>query len=214
MLTSVFVFRGSAAVLLFLLLFYLTPVATADTVLPSYDRVRVFQSPRALSDPELTDQDGRPFRFSEMHGRVVLVFFGFTNCPDICPTTMAKFGQLQQSGNVEPEKIAYVLVGVDAERDTSAALKAYLEQFSSEFIGLTGEPAKLKALAKDFSASYFKGSLEENGEDYSMAHSQQVFVLDTAGRLRAEFYSPSIEAMTGITLALLSEENQTPEMAP
>lgn len=193
--------------MMLLLFFPGTPVAAADTTLPSYERVRVLQTARDISDPELVDQDGRPFHFSDMRGRVVLVLFGFTNCPDICPTTMAKFVQLQRSSGTEAEKIAFVLLSVDAERDTPATLKTYLEKFSPEFIGLTGEPAKLKALAKEFSASFFKGSLDASGDGYTVAHSQQVFVLDPAGRLRAEFYSPSVEAMSGITLALLAEEN-------
>lgn len=183
-----------------------TPVG-ADSALPSYDRVRVFQPARAIADVELTDQQGRPFQISHLRGRVALVFFGFTNCPDVCPLTMAKFSQLQQSGNVDTEKVAFVLVSVDAERDTPAVLKAYLENFSPRFIGLTGDPVEIKALAKDFSASFFKGNPTGSDGVYSVAHSPQAFVLDPAGQLRAEFYDASIESMTGITLALLAEAN-------
>ena len=195
------------AVLLCLLVFQGMLVATADTVLPSYERVRVLQPARSISDPELIDQNGRPFQLSQLRGQVALVFFGFTHCPDVCPTTMAKFRQLQRSGDVDPEKVAFVLVSVDAERDTPAVLKAYLEKFSPQFIGLTGDTGAIKAIAKEFSASFFKSNPSGGGGDYSVAHSPQAFVLDPAGQLRAEFYSPSVEAMAGITLALLSEAN-------
>jgi protein SCO1/2 len=204
----------ASTILLSLLFFQGTAVVTADTALPSYERVRVFQPARAISDPELTDQDGRPFRLSQLRGRVALVFFGFTHCPDVCPTTMAKFSQLQQSGGVDPEKVAFVLISVDAGRDTPAVLKAYLGNFSPQFIGLTGDPIKINAIAKEFSASFYKGNLDEGGGNYLVAHSQQAFVLDPAGQLRAEFYSPSIEAMTGITLALLAEANNVPTGKP
>ena len=121
---------------------------------------------------------------------------------------MARFSQFQRSGDVDPEKVAFVLVSVDTERDTPAILKAYLGKFSPRFIGLTGDPGTIKAMAKEFSASFYKGSPGEGGGNYLVAHSQQAFVLDPAGQLRAEFYSPSIEAMAGITLALLSEANE------
>jgi protein SCO1/2 len=194
-------------VLLGLLVLQAQLIATANTPLPSYERVRLFQTARTISDPELTDQDGRPFQLSQLHGQVALVFFGFTNCPDICPVTMAKFQQLQRSGNVDPEKVAFVFISVDTERDTPAVVKAYLDKFSPRFIGLTGDSDKIKTIAKDFSASFFKDNPSGSSGDYSVAHSPQAFVLDPAGRLRAEFYSPSVEAMAGIALALLSEAN-------
>jgi protein SCO1/2 len=191
-------------VFLSLLVLHGAQAVCAEPVLPSYDRVRVLQPWRAISDPALIDQNGQPFRLSQLRGQVALVFFGFTHCPDVCPLTMAKFSQLEASGTLDPEKVAYVLISVDAERDTPAILKTYLERFSPRFIGLTGDPGTITAIAKEFSASFFKDNPSANGGDYSVAHSRQAFVLDPAGRLRAEFYSPSIEAMTGITLALLS----------
>lgn len=176
--------------------------ATAEV--PSYDRVRVLESPRLIDDVELTDQDGEPFRISELHDRIALVFFGFTNCPDVCPTTMELFRQFQGFEGVDPSRLAFVLISVDGERDTPTVMKAYLARFSSEFIGLTGDPAVVKALAEQFSAAFFKRGAAEHGH-YTIGHSPQAFVLDASGRLRAELYAPSLEAMLGVTGALLAE---------
>ena len=193
------------AALLSLLAFHGTGIAKADTGLPKYDRVRVFESPRIISDAELIDQEGRTFQLSQLQGRVALVFFGFTHCTDTCPLTMTKFSQLEESGAVDPEKVAYVLISVDAERDRPAVLKAYLARFSPRFIGLTGDPNKINAVASNFSASFFPDNPSGPDSDYTVAHSRQAFVLDPAGKLRAEFYGPSIEAMAGIVRALLAE---------
>ena len=193
------------AAILSLLAFHSADIAKADTGLQKYDRVRVFESPRIISDAELIDQEGRPFQLSQLRGRVALVFFGFTHCPDTCPLTMAKFRQLEESGAVDLEKVAYVLISVDAERDTPAVLKDYLARFSPRFIGLTGDPNKINAVAGNFSASFFPDNPSGPDGDYTVAHSRQAFVLDPAGKLRAEFYDPSTEAMAAIVRALLAE---------
>ena len=183
----------------------LDPLGTAEAALPSYDRVRVLQTARSISDVELTDQDGRSFKLSQLNGNISFVFFGFTNCPDVCPMTMRLFQQLHESGKVESEQVQFILVSVDGERDSPDVLKAYLKQFSPDIIGLTGDPAAVKSIAKEFRASFYKGNSPANGEGYSMMHSPQAFLLDQDGSLRAELYSPTIEAMAGLANALLEE---------
>ena len=181
--------------------------AGAQTViagLPSYERVRILESARSIQDVELTNQEDHPFGIKQLHGRVALILFGFTNCPDVCPIAMESLRQLRESGNIDPDRVAFVMISVDGERDTPAAMKAYVEKFSPDFIGLTGDPKKVKALASMFSAAFFKGHNDATGH-YSVAHSPQIFVMDASGRLRAEFYNASIEAMTGVTRALLAE---------
>lgn len=173
--------------------------------LPSYDRVRVLETAREVSDAELTNQDGDAFQLSELRGRVAFVFFGFTNCPDVCPLTMQKFRLLNESGQIDPKKVAFVLVSVDGERDTPDVIKAFLGKFSPDIIGLTGDPGLVKPIAKEFSASFYKGNPTGSDGHYSMMHSPQAFVLDPAGQLRAELYSPTVEAMAGIANALLED---------
>ena len=175
--------------------------ATAD--LPSFDRVRVLQEARPIADAELTDVNGDPYRISELHGRVALVFFGFTNCPDVCPMALAKLMELARSGRVDDSEVAIVMVSVDGERDTPEVMKTFLGNFSSDFIGLTGDPQAVKPLAKAFRASFFKGGPE--GDGYQVSHSPQVFVLDPEGNLRAEMYNAPVDAMVGLTDALLEE---------
>ena len=200
------------ALAVFLSMFVLqaAPLGAEAAGLPSYDRVRVLQTARGVSDAELLDQDGRPFKLSQLKGGVTFVFFGFTNCPDVCPMTMRKFQQLNESGKIDQEKVTFVLVSVDGERDTPEVLKAYLKQFSPDIMGLTGAPTDVKAIAKEFSASFYKGTSSGNGEGYSMMHSPQAFLLDREGFLRAELYSPTIDAMAGIANALL--EDAAPEV--
>ena len=187
-----------------LLIFY-GPGSSAE--IPAYERVRVLESPRVIEDIQLTDQNGEPFSLSQLRGRVALVFFGFTNCPDVCPMTMGQFRRFRESGNANPDEIAFVLVSVDGDRDTPEVMKSYLESFSPDFIGLTGEPAEVKVLSDQFSAAFFKRGSSDH-DHYDVSHSPQSFVLDPEGMLRAEFYSPSIEAMAGVTAALLHEEQQ------
>jgi len=186
---------------------WLLLLATAPALagsLPSYDRVRTIEPAVIIEDAELTDQNGNAFTLSNLRGRVALIFFGFTHCPDVCPVAMEKFRQFRQSDAVDAERTAFVMISVDGERDTPEVMKEYLTQFSDDFIGLTAPPADVKPLARQFSAAFYKRGTG-TGAEYTVAHSPQVFVVDPSGRLRAELYSASIEAMGGVTAALLSE---------
>lgn len=183
-------------------------IAAENSALPSYDRVRLLDSAVSIDEAELLDHDGQSFKLSELRGKVALILFGFTNCPDVCPMGMERMRQLDVSGLLDPEKIAYVLISVDGERDSPAVIKKYVQGFSPRFIGLTGDPEKVKPIAKNFSASFFPGNAVGSNGDYSVSHSPQIFVLDPAGQLRAEFYSASVDAMTGVALALLQEADE------
>ena len=165
------------------------------------------ETPRLIDDAKLLNQDGQDFHVSDLQGKVAFIFFGFTNCPDVCPMTMARWRDLERSGEVEAEQVAFVLISVDGERDTPAVMKEYLLGFSESFLGLTGSPATIKPIAKQFSAAFYKGAQSPDSGRYSVSHSPQVFILDPAGRLRAEMYEPSIESMSGIVGALLVESS-------
>src|SRR5262245_31897890 len=167
--------------------------ANASAPLPTYDRVLQRTPPRPIEDFTLTDQDGRAFHFSSLRGQPVLVFFGFAHCPDVCPAALAKL-QMLKASHRELANLAVVMVSVDADRDTPAALKAYLANFKSGFTGLTGDPATIREIAQRFSAPYFKGQARPSG-DYLVQHTSQVYVVDKNGNLRAEFYDASLDAM-------------------
>jgi cytochrome oxidase Cu insertion factor (SCO1/SenC/PrrC family) len=178
----------------------------AGAQLPSYERVRALETPKQIGDAVFTDQNGAPFKLSDLRGKVAFVLFGFTNCPDVCPVSMERLRELHDSGLLGGEDVAYVMISVDGDRDTPAAMKAFLAKYSSDFIGLTAEPARVRPIAEQFSATFFQGSRHGHNGGYNVTHSPQIFVLDAAGRVRAEFYSASLEAMAGVTRALLDEE--------
>ena len=190
----------TAAFCCFILLAPFQELHAVDEI-PSFDRVRILAKPRLIADAELTDQIGKPFKISDLRGRVAFVFFGFTHCPDICPLAMNNFRQLERSGLVDNEQIAFVLISVDGERDTPEVLSKFLATYSSDFIGLTGDPSDVKPIAKQFSVAFFKGN--ESPDKYQVSHSPQAFVLDQSGQLRAELYSASTEAMAGVANALI-----------
>ena len=181
----------------------LSAAAANSTALPAYERVMLRPEPQPIADFELTDQDGRSFRFSSLRGEPALVLFGFVHCPDVCPLSLQKLKQLKES-NGELKSVRVIMISVDAERDNAPALKEYLGHFSGDFVGLTGDPQRVHEIARQFSAAFFKGSANPNG-DYTVGHSGQVFAIDKGGNLRAEFYDASLEAMAGVTRALLQE---------
>jgi len=174
--------------------------------LPAFDRVRILQSARPLQDVSLIDTAGQPFPLSRLHGQVAFVFFGFTNCPDICPLSMQRLRDLHASGKVDTDRVVFVLISVDGERDTPEAVKKFLAGYSPDFIGLTGDPKEVKKLTAQFRAPFYKGNeVGATQQGYTVAHSPQVYAIDTAGALRAEFYNASFEAMAGIAEALIAE---------
>ena len=173
--------------------------------LPQLDRVRVIEAPRLIADAELIDEEGQVMRLHGLRGKVAFVFFGFTNCPDICPLAMERLAQLRDSGTLDSARVAYVMISVDGERDTPAVMKAFLTRYADEFVGLTAAPNRVAPIAEQFSAAFFKGSHRHDG-GYDVAHSPQIFVLDARGRLRAELFGASLEAMTVVGRALVEEE--------
>jgi protein SCO1/2 len=182
-----------------------TTVAAAGLAgLPERPGVFVNPTPASIEDFTLTDQDGKARTFSSLRGTPVLVFFGFTHCPSICPTTLARLKSLHtaRGGAVKPAKI--VFISVDGDRDTPERLKSYLAPVSADFIGLTGDPKATSKIAARFAAVFFKEPAAKDGS-YNVMHSTQVFALDKAGRLRATFVDASIEDMATITDLLLKE---------
>jgi protein SCO1/2 len=162
-------------------------------------------TPKTISDFELTDQDGKSFRFSSLRGRPALVFFGFAHCANICPAALTKLNIVKQSGDGEVRRVPVVMISVDGERDTPETMKAFLARFSGNFIGLTGDPRKVREIAAQFAAVFFKGQPKDASGNYVIEHTSQVYAVDKSGHVRAEFYDASIEAMTSITKTLVNE---------
>jgi protein SCO1/2 len=180
------------------------PTAGALAGLAAMDRVRIVDPPRDVGDFELIDQDGNARRLSDFRGRPLLIFFGFTHCPDVCPTTLAGLRAMLRDKAVELRDTRVVLISVDGERDRPDVLKAFLAQFSKDFIGLTGDPATLRQVAARFPAVFFKEAPDVAG-NYTVAHSAQVFLVDRWGRLRAEFMNAPPESVAVVTALVAGE---------
>lgn len=170
------------------------PVAAAAAE-PAAGRVVVTQPPRPITDFTLTDQDGKPFRLGQLRGKPVLLFFGFTHCPDVCPMTLAKLGVLMHSAEREVQAAALVMVSVDGDRDNPEAMKAYLALALPQCIGLTGDPRTVRRINAQFSGTFFKGLPDRPGGDYLVQHTSQVYLVDAEGRLRATFFDASVDDM-------------------
>ena len=171
--------------------------------LPSFERVMALNEPREVVDVALTDQHGRSLKLSSLAGKPAFVFFGFTNCPDVCPTTLRKLALIKSTHASELAGTRVVFISVDGERDTPAVMKQYLQAFSKDFVGLTARSDEVRKLALGLSAPFFKNP-SKNGE-YNVEHASRVFALDKHGRLRAELYDASPEAVVGIAKALQAE---------
>ena len=143
------------------------------------------QGPVIKSDFELVDQDGRLVRGEDLRGKLQLVFFGFTTCPDICPTTLTKITATLEELGADADTLHPVLMTVDPERDTPAVLKEYLGAFDPRIIGLTGTPEQVKVALRNFRVFASKNWLE--GGDYTMDHSTFAFLVDRNGRYVEHF---------------------------
>jgi len=135
---------------------------------------------------ELTDHTGRPRKLEDFRGKVVVVSFGFTHCPDVCPTTLVKLARVKQAGALPGVQVLFV--SVDPQRDTPTALGLYVHAFDPDFIGLTAEPSAIKRIAREFGVAVNRVDLP--GGDYTMDHSAVVFLLDRRGRMVGVFTPP------------------------
>ena len=134
-------------------------------------------------DFALTDQHGKARTLADFKGQVVAVFFGFTQRPDVCPTTLAELAEVKRQLGADGDKLQAVLISVDPERDTPELLSAYMENFDPSFVGLRPSMEQLPVVAKDFKVYYKKVEGKTPGS-YSMDHSAGTYLFDPQGRLR------------------------------
>ncbi len=150
----------------------------------------------------LTDHHGKPRRLEDWRGKAVVVFFGFTHCPDVCPTTLADMAQVVRQLGADGERVQVLFVTVDPERDTQEALAKYVPAFDARFLGLRGSLEATRAVAREFKV-YFEKRPSETPGAYSVDHSAQAYVIDPQGRLRlfvrheriAEDLAPDLRAL-------------------
>lgn len=170
------------------------------------ERVLKADPPKPIADFVLTDQNGKPFRLSQLKGRPVLVFFGFTNCPLACPTAMAQLVAVTGGTNPAAREARVLMISTDGARDTPEVMKKYLARLSPEFIGLTGPPGEVGKIAAQFSAVFFRGRAADKSGSYLVDHTTQIYLLDRAGRLRATFFDAPVDTVAAVTAAVASEK--------
>jgi protein SCO1/2 len=144
-------------------------------------------TPIPAPDFKLTDQYGQSFRLSDQRGKVVLLFFGYTNCPDVCPTTLATWKQVYDALGDDANRVRFVFITVDPERDTPERLQQHLAIFNPNFIGLTGLPEELERVYKAYGIYHEKDTSSETAAGYLVNHSASVLLLDADGRWRENF---------------------------
>ena len=131
----------------------------------------------------LAGTDGKPFASSKLNGKPAAMFFGFTHCPDVCPTTLARLSRLRKQLGHGDDALSIVFVSVDPERDTPAEVGNYLQLFETPVVGLTGSPAQIEQVKKQF--GIYSRKVEQPGGGYSVDHTAAVILLDKNGQFVA-----------------------------
>lgn len=164
-------------------------VAVLTTVLmacspdkPSFKAIDITGADYAR-DFTLSDHNGQTRTLSDFKGKIVVVFFGYTQCPDVCPTSMTELSEVKRLLGTDGDKLQGVFVTVDPARDTAEMLKAYMANFDPSFIAFIPTPEQLAVVAKDFKV-YYKKVDGKTPTSYTMDHSAGSYVYDTQGRLR------------------------------
>jgi len=134
---------------------------------------------------KLTDQNGKTLTDQDLKGKPFLVFFGFTHCPDVCPTSLFEVSEVLRALGKDADKTQALFVTVDPERDTPQVMKDYLQSFDPHLWGLTGDDASVAQVAKAYRVYYKKVPLD--GGDYTMDHTAMVYLMDKDGRFVAPF---------------------------
>ncbi len=179
------------------------PLAGCTESKPSFNGVDITGADYAR-DFRLKDTSGRERTLADFRGKVVVLFFGYAQCPDVCPTTMAEMAEVKRKLGAEGERLQVVFVTVDPERDTPEVMKAYMEAFDPAFVALIPTPEELAAMAKDYKV-YYKKVDGKTPTSYSMDHSAASYVYDPEGRLRLYArYGAGADAMLADVKALLA----------
>jgi len=146
----------------------------------------------------LVDAQGRERTMADFQGKIVAIFFGFTQCPDVCPTAMVELAQVKQALGADGDKLQGIFITVDPERDTPEVMGAYVQAFDPSFVALRGSPEQTAAVAREFKVYYNKVP-GKTPDSYTMDHSAGLYVFDTQGRVR-------LYARHGIGAELLTQD--------
>lgn len=159
-------------------------------------------------DFDLVDHNGQPRTLADFKGKAVVLFFGYTHCPDVCPTTMAKLASVMQKLGPDAERVQVLLVALDPKRDTSEILKQYAPAFHPSFLGLRGDEQQTDAVTKEFKVMRMVQEPDENGF-YMVDHASGLYAFDPQGQLRLFINeNHSVDAIARDLQTLLQTENR------
>ncbi len=160
-----------------------------------------------VRDFTLTNQKGQPLKMSDLRGKAVMLFFGYTHCPDYCPLSLAQYAQIKKTLGTDAARVAFVMISLDGERDTPAVLNAYMKQFDPTFIGLTGDPEKVRSIGADYAVQFQKQRLKGTQAEYLVAHTTFMYLIDPPGRWRIAYpYDVPREEITQDIQRILAEK--------
>ncbi len=207
-----------AAIVCSLLLPYSTARAASDTA-----PLATPTAPALGGDFTLTDHHGQPFKLTQERGKVVLLFFGYTHCPDVCPDSLAKMAKVLKALGDDAAKVSALFISVDPERDTVEHLNNYVPFFSPQLIGLTGTPAEIKTVAEAYHAQFKShkkqgsavGDAANDSVNYSVDHNPNIFVLDQQGKVDNIInYGLPMDHILGVVQAMLKTPVKPALQAP
>ena len=173
---------------------------------PTPSGLRQEDRPSFGGDFALTDQDGRAFRLQDVRGRPVVMFFGYTSCPDMCPATMSRIAGALDRAGASDRDVVTLFVSVDPKRDTPSVLKEYVKSFSVRLVGLTGTDDQVARVAAAYHASY--QVVPTGTTNYLVNHTSAIFLIDRQGRLRHVFkYDEKPEVLAAAMRTLVDEKS-------
>jgi protein SCO1/2 len=166
----------------------------------------VIDPPATAVDFTLTDQHGQPYTLSEQRGKMVLIFFGYTNCPDVCPITLSEFKRVKAVLGEQADRVEFVYITVDPERDTVERIAQYLPNFDPEFVGLSGSVAEMEPVWQAYGV-YREKQDTGSAAGYLVDHSTRTYLIDAGGNWRINFpYGMEPEKIGADLLHLLKED--------
>lgn len=180
----------------------------AETGTPSPEQFKGtwLPTPVPVSDFTLTGPDNVPVQLSDFSDKLVLIYFGYTFCPDVCPTTMADLGRVQRAVDDAGDQVQVIMVSVDPERDTPEQLAEYVAHFHPTFVGLTGDKAEIDAAAGEFGVFYERHE-GTAASGYLVDHTARVFVVDRDGKYALSFaYGTAVDDIVSDLRLLLNSE--------
>ena len=182
-------------------LFAAVLLALSTAALAAPERTLLANPSRQLGDFQLLNHESKSVRLSQLRGAPVLLFFGFSNCPAVCPAALEQLRQLEKLHAQELGPTRIVIVSVDGERDTPERLSAWLKPVSKRFLGLTGHPETVRTIASELRAAFYQ-TPGRNPAEYLVEHNSQIFLIDAEGKLRATFFNAPVATMAQVTGAV------------